>query len=336
MNKFLSISIISLLFLGFDKKPESTIYKTIGTIERYDSKLDEIISPDAKIEIISEGYKWSEGCLWIEKHNMLLFSDVPANTIYKWTEKEGTKVYLKPSGYTGATPSKSRESGSNGLTIDNKGSLVLCQHGNRQVARMNTPLDKPNPQFTTLINRYDGKKLNSPNDCVYSSKGELFLTDPPYGLTTQDDSDPLKEIKFNGVYKVKKDGSVILLTDSLSRPNGIALFPGEKRIIVANSDPKKPNWYVWDIKEDQLTNGKLFYSTIGHNKTWQGLPDGLKVDKNGNVFATGPGGLYIFNKEGKKLGMIRLDNPTSNCTLSQDQKTLYITNNSYVLRVKMR
>lgn len=336
MNKLLSISIISLLFFGFDKNPQSTIYKSIGTIERYDSKLDEIISPDAKIEIISEGYKWSEGCLWIEKHNMLLFSDVPANTVYKWTEKEGTKVYLKPSGYTGATPSKSREPGSNGLTLDNKGSLILCQHGNRQVARMNTPLDKPNPQFTTLISRYDGKKLNSPNDCVYSSKGELFLTDPPYGLTTQDDSDPLKEIKFNGVYKVKKDGSVILLTDSISRPNGIALFPGEKRIIVANSDPKKPNWYVWDIKGDQLTNGKLFYSTIGYNKTWQGLPDGLKVDKNGNVFATGPGGLYIFNKEGKKLGMIRLDNPTSNCTLSQDQKTLYITNNSYVLRVKMR
>lgn len=336
MKKIVSISITALLFLGFCKKPQSTIYKTIGTIERYDSKLDEIISPNAKIEIISEGYKWSEGCLWIEKHKMLLFSDVPANTVYQWTEKEGTKVYLKPSGYTGTTPSASREPGSNGLTLDNKGNLILCQHGNRQVARMNAPLDKPNPEFTSLISNYDSKKLSSPNDCVYNSKGELFVTDPPYGLPTQGDSDPLKEIRFNGVYKVKKDGSVIVLTDSINRPNGIALFPDEKRVIVANSDPKKPNWYVWDIKDDQLTNGKLFYSTIGHDKTWKGLPDGLKIDKNGNVFATGPGGLYIFNKEGKKLGLIRLDDPTSNCALSQDQKTVYITNNSYVLRVKMR
>ena len=188
MKKIVSISITALLFLGFCKKPQSTIYKTIGTIERYDSKLDKIISPNAKIEIISEGYKWSEGCLWIEKHQMLLFSDVPANTVYQWTEKEGTKVYLNPSGYTGATPSKSRESGSNGLTLDNKGNLVLCQHGNRQVARMNAPLDKPNSQFTSLINSYNGKKLSSPNDCVYSSKSELFLTDPPYGLPTQDDT----------------------------------------------------------------------------------------------------------------------------------------------------
>lgn len=336
MKKIILISITGLLFLGFCKKPQTTVYKTIGTIERYDSKLDEIISPNSKIEIISEGYKWSEGCLWIEKHKMLLFSDVPANTVYQWTEKEGTKVYLKPSGYTGAKPSTSMEPGSNGLTLDNNGNLILCQHGNRQVARMNTPLHKPNPEFTSLISNYNGKKLSSPNDCVYSSKGELFVTDPPYGLPTQGDSDGLKEIKFNGVYKVKKDGSVILLTDSINRPNGIALFPDEKRLLVANSDSKKPNWYVWDIKEDQLTNGKLFYSTIGHPKTWKGLPDGLKIDKKGNVFATGPGGLYIFNKEGKKLGMIHLDDPTSNCALSQDQKTLYITNNSYVLRVKMR
>ncbi len=336
MNKYISIAIIALLFLSFGKKPQPTIYKTIGTIERYDSKLDKIISSNAKVEIISEGYQWSEGSLWIEKYKMLLFSDVPANTVYQWTEKEGTKVYLKPSGYTGTTPSKSREPGSNGLTLDNNGNLVLCQHGNRQVARMNAPLDKPNSQFTSLINAYKGKKLSSPNDCVFNKKGELFITDPPYGLPTQSDTDPSKEIKFNGVYKVKKEGSVILLTDSINRPNGIALFPDEKRILVANSDPEKPNWYVWDINGDHLTNGEVFHSTIGYDKTWKGLPDGLKIDKNGNVFATGPGGLYIFDKEGKKLGMIRLDNPTSNCTLSQDQKTLYITNNSYVLRVKMR
>jgi len=318
------------------EKKEESMYKTIGTIERLDAALDNIISPDAKAEIIADGFEWSEGPLWIEKYNMLLFSDVPMNTVYKWTQEKGKEIYLKPSGYTGTEPSKCKEPGSNGLILDKEGNLVLCQHGNRQMGRMNAPLDKPEAKFITIADKYNGKRFSSPNDAVYNSTGELFFTDPPYGLETQNDKDPKKEIPFNGVYKVKKDGSVILLTDSITRPNGIAFFPGKQRLLVASSDPDKPNWYVFDIKGDSLIKGKIFYSAAGAGKGLKGLPDGLKIDKNGNVFATGPGGVWIFDKEAKLLGKIKLNEATSNCALSADEKTLYITNDMYVLRMKMR
>lgn len=315
-------------------QPVEEKYKTIGILERTDPSLDNIISKDAKTEIIAEGFDWSEGPLWIEKHKMLLFSDVPKNTIYKWTEKNGKEVYLTPSGYT-STIKRGGETGSNGLTLDKEGNLVLCQHGDRRMARMDAPLDKPEPKFITLADKYDGKRFSSPNDAVFNNAGELFFTDPPYGLEKQAD-DPKKETVWNGVYKVKKDGSVILLVDSITRPNGIALFPGEQRLLVASSDPDKPNWYVFDVKGDSLINGKIFYSAAGYDKSWHGLPDGFKIDKNGNVFATGPGGVYIFNSEGKKLGILRLDNSTSNCALSPDEKILYVTNDMYVLRLKLR
>ena len=311
------------------------MYKTTGTVIQYDEALNSIIDTTTKAEIIAEGFEWSEGPLWIEKHNMLLFSDVPTNTVYKWTEENGKEIYLKPSGYTGTTPSKCKEPGSNGLTLDNEGNLVLCQHGDRQMGRMNAPLDKPEAKYISLASKFEGKRFSSPNDCVYNSAGELFFTDPPYGLQTQDDTDSLKEIKHNGVYKVKKDGKVILLVDSITRPNGLAFFPGEKKLLVANSDPAKPVWYIYDVNGDSLINGKIFYDASAHDKSWNGLPDGFKIDKNGNVFATGPGGVYIFNSDGKKLGMIRLDNSTSNCALSTGEKTLYVTNDMYVLRIKL-
>ena len=338
MNKFFVVALgVFLSCNSQEKKPQpmEEKYKTIGTIERYDSSVNNIISKDAKAEIIAEGFEWSEGPLWVEKHNMLLFSDIPPNTIYKWTEEKGKEVYLKPSGFTG-TETNSKEPGSNGLILDADGNLVLCQHGNRQMARMDAPLDKPEAKFITLADKYNGKRFSSPNDAVYSSAGELFFTDPPYGLPMQNDSDPGKEISFNGVYKVKKDGTVILLIDSITRPNGIAFLPGEKKLIVACSDPNKPNWYIFDVDGDSLINGKIFYSAADRDKSWRGLPDGFKVDKNGNVFATGPGGVYIFNNEGKKLGLVRLENSTSNCALSPDEKTLYVTNDMYLLRIKLR
>jgi len=340
MKYFLSLVLITFLIscnnAGNKNQSVEVKYKTIGIIERFDSSLESIISKDAKAEIIAKGFEWSEGPLWIEKQNMLLFSDVLMNTVYKWTEEKGKEIYLKPSGYTGATPSESKEPGSNGLTLDKDGNLVLCQHGDRKVSRMDAPIDKPEAKFISLAEKFNGKRLSSPNDLVFNSNNELFFTDPPYGLKTQDDSDPNKEISFNGVYKVKKDGTIILLTDSITRPNGLAFLPGENKLIVACSDPDKPNWYVFDVHGDSLANGKIFFSTAGYDKSWKGLPDGFKIDKNGNVFATGPGGVYIFNSAGKKLGMIRLDDATSNCALSPDEKILYITNDMYVLRIRMR
>ncbi|MGZ8558168.1 MAG: SMP-30/gluconolactonase/LRE family protein [Chitinophagaceae bacterium] len=309
-------------------------YKKTGTIERIDPALDSILDSTAQPEIIAEGFDWSEGPLWIEKHNMLLFSDVPRDTVFKWTEEKGKEVYLTPSGYTSTTP-RGGEMGSNGLLLDKDGNLVLCQHGNRQMAKMDAPLDKPAPVYTRIANLYDGHKFNSPNDAVYNSAGELFLTDPPYGLEKNMD-DPKKEIPFQGVYKVKTNGEVVLVTDSITRPNGIAFMPGEKTLIVANSDPEKPNWYAFDAGEnDTFINGRIFYSAKGHEGE-KGLPDGFKIDRNGNVFATGPGGIWIFNKEGKVLGKIKLDEASSNCALSPDEKILYVTNDMYVLRLKMR
>jgi gluconolactonase len=325
---------ICLLFAIVAACTTNSQFKTMGSVEKFDPSLDNIISSAAKAEVIAEGFEWSEGPLWVEKYKMLLFSDVPKNIVYKWTQEKGKEIYLTPSGYTASLP-RVGEMGSNGLLLDKTGKLVLCQHGNRQMARMNSELSDPKPLFTTLAGSYMGKRFNSPNDAVYNSKEELFFTDPPYGLV-KNMIDPEKEIPFQGVYKVKKDGTVVLLTDSITRPNGIAFFPGEKKLLVANSDPLKPNWYVFDVAGDSLKNGKIFYNASYREKNWKGLPDGLKIDKNGNVFATGPGGVYIFNSAGKKLGLIRLDEATSNCALSPDEKTIYITNDMYVLRMKMR
>lgn len=310
-------------------------YTLIGNIERYDSNINQIVSPGAEAEIIATGFKWSEGPLWVEKYQMLLFSDVPQNTIYQWTAQKGKQVYLTPSGYTGTVP-RGGEMGSNGLLLDKGTHLVLCQDGDRKMSRMDAPLNKPKPHYVTLASLYHGKRFSSPNDATYNSKGELFFTDPPYGLPQRNDNDPTKEIPFNGVYKVKNNGEVVLLIDSLHRPNGIAFFPGEKRLLISNSDPQKPNWYVYDVKGDALVNGKIFYSAAGYDKKLPGLPDGLKIDRKGNVYASGPGGLYFFNSRGKLLGRLKLPEPTSNCSLSADEKTIYITNNMQVLRLQMR
>jgi gluconolactonase len=222
------------------------------------------------------------------------------------------------------------------LLLDHAGNLVLCQHGNRQMARMDAPLDKPAPKYITLANNYQGKKLNSPNDAVYNSAGDLFFTDPPYGLE-KNVNDPRKELPFQGVFRVKTNGEVLLVTDSISRPNGIAFFPGEKTLLVANSDGDKPNWYAFDIGPgDSVSNGRIFYSAAKEARNERGLPDGFKIDKNGNVFATGPGGIWIFDKSGKVLGKIKLPEATSNCALTPDEKTLFITSDMYLLRVKLR
>ncbi len=316
-------------------KTQEVHYKKTGSVERIDPSLDSIIDADAGAEIIAEGFEWSEGPLWVEKYKMLLFSDVPANTIYKWTEEKGKEVYLKPSGFTG-TETISKEPGSNGLLLDNEGRLVLCQHGDRRMARMDAPLNKPGPKFITLADRFQGKKFSSPNDAVYNSIGELFFTDPPYGLQTQDDTDPKKEISFNGVYKADVNGNVSSIWNNITRPNGLAFFPGTTKLLVACSDPANPDWYLIDIVSDSMTAVSLFYSATEEAKQMKGLPDGLKIDKNGNVFATGPGGLYILNSEGKLLGKLKLENAASNCAFSPDEKTLYITNDMYVLRLKMR
>lgn len=306
--------------------------QTIGSIDRIDAALDDIIDADAPIEVLSQGYEWSEGPLWIESEKMLVFSDVPTNTVYKWTESDSIEVYLKPSGYTGEASSYSDEQGSNGLALSVDGKLVLCQHGDRRLALMDGPVNSPQSRFTTVADNYQGKKFNSPNDVAVRNNGDYFFTDPPYGMP----KNQTQEIPFQGVYKVS-NGTVTLLVDSITRPNGIAFTPDERRLLIANSDPNKAIWYSFDVTESgQLTNAKIFFDATTAAKSEAGLPDGLKIDKRGNVFATGPGGIWIFNSAGKLLGKIKIPAATANCALSADEKTLYITADSYLLRLKMR
>jgi len=331
MNKT-SFVFISILCIFFSCKRE---YKTIGTVERVDPALDSIISKDAKIEIIADSFDWSEGPLWIDDKKMLLFSDIPANTVYKWTEENGKEIFLKPSGYTGSV-SRGGETGSNGLLLNKEGHLVLCQHGDRRVASMVADIDKPSASYKTIADSYEGKKLNSPNDAVYRSNGDLFFTDPPYGLEKNMD-DPLKELPFQGVYKVDRYDKVKLLTDTITRPNGIAFLPGEKTLLIGNSDGDKPFIYAYELDaNDSLINQHIFCNGNTLPGSDKGGFDGMKVDRNGNVFTAGPGGVWILNKDGKPLGEIKLPIQNSNCALTPDEKTIFITADMYVLRIKMR
>ena len=331
-----SILAISFLFILTDCFSQN--YKTDILFITKDPKLNEIISEvtiSKGIEILGEGFEWTEGPLWLPTENKLIFSDIPSNSIFEWTEKGGTKLYLKPSGYTGKEK-RGGETGSNGLLLSPEGELILCQHGDRRMAKMNAKLSNPKAEFTTLADNYNGKKLNSPNDAVYDKNGNLYFTDPPYGLE-KNDKDPLKEIDFQGVYKVDKTGKITLLTKELSRPNGIAFSPDYKKLYVANSDPLKAIWMVYDVDENgQLKNGKIFYDATSLTKEFKGLPDGLKVHKDGWIFATGPGGVLIFSPKGAHIGTIGTGEATANCAFNADYSELFITADDYLLRVKLK
>ena len=310
-------------------------YTTIGSIEIFDAEALTVLDTSAPIEIIATGHEWTEGPLWIEKESMLLYSDIPRNKIYKWTAKDGAGVYLDSAGYTGAKP-RGGELGSNGLLLNAAGQLVLCQHGNRQMAVMDAPIDSPKPKFKPLAASFEGRRFNSPNDATFRSNGDLFFTDPPYGLEGYVD-DPEKELPFQGVFKMS-NGQVSLLTDSITRPNGIALINNEKTLLVANSDGPKAFWYLYDLDErDSLTNPRLLLDARPfQGEGVKGGPDGLKVDASGNIFATGPGGVFILNASGKLLARIKIPEACSNVALTADGKTLFITADMHVLRIVMR
>lgn len=306
-------------------------YPTLGTIERKDPRLDALIPQDAVVEKIAEGFDWSEGPVWDVKAGRLLFSDVPMNVVYQWTEKGGVKEYLKPSGYTGSVPRKG-EPGSNGLTFSPEGNLVLMQHGDRRVSTLRRKNGKD--VFLGLAESYEGKKFNSPNDGTFDSKGNFFFTDPPYGLLKQND-DPTKEIPFNGVYRVSAKGELTLLTKEVTYPNGIALSPDEKTLYVASSDFKKAIWMAYPLKEDgSVGPGRVFADATKDVGKVPGLPDGMKVDAKGNLFASGPGGILIFAPDGTHLGTLKTGQATANCNWGEDGTILYITADMYIGRIK--
>lgn len=315
---------------------QTKTYKTIGSIEKLDDALDNILATDATIEILATGFSWSEGPLWLEKEQKLLFSDVPKNQIFQWSEKDSASLYLMPSGFTGdATMSGD---GSNGLLLSPTNQLVLCQHGNRQMAIMKSALDTPKADFLPLATHYNKKRFDSPNDACYHKSGDLYFTDPPYGLPKQA-SDPTKELPYQGVFRIQKDGTVDLLIDSITRPNGIAFSPDYKTLYVASSDPAKAIWYAYDVLEDgTVDNGRVFYDAthLVDKDGEQGLPDGLKVNSDGIIFASGPGGIWIFSPDATVLGKVRTTQATSNCALDTNEKTLYMTADGLLLRIKLR
>jgi gluconolactonase len=304
--------------------------RTIGKIIKVDPRFDALIDQDAKLEILADSFAWSEGPVWVKSGGYLLFSDIPNNTIFKWKEGEGLSVFLKPSGYTGRMP-YSQEPGSNGLIINLKGNLVACEHGDRRISEM--PLSKGGKR--TLADNYNGKRLNSPNDIIQKSNGDYYFTDPAYGLPGRD-KDTTRDTKYMGVYRISTNGKVTLLLDSLL-PNGIAFSPDEKILYVGESDGSRPYVMAYPVKPDgTLSKGKIFFDCSSLNKAGlSGAPDGMKVDKHGNIFTTGPGGILVIDSKGVLLGRIETTQPTANCAFGEDG-SLYITANKWLCRIRTK
>ena len=300
-----------------------------ASVERLDPAVDKLIPSDAVVEKLAEGFNWSEGPTW--KEGVLLFSDVPENVIYQWSPgKTSATVFLKPSGMLTPTPGF-REQGSNGLAIDADGRLLICQHGERRVARV----EKDGRQ-TVVADRFEGKRFNSPNDLAIRKNGDIYFTDPPYGLDKLNAS-PLKELPFNGVYRVSKDGGkVTLLTKEITFPNGIAFSPDEKILYVAVSDGQKPHIMSFDVEPDgTVSKPRVFFDASPlRSANRKGSCDGMKVDQAGNLFATGPGGVLIISPQGKHLGTILTGQATGNCCWGDEGSTLYITADMFLCRVK--
>lgn len=320
---FLSVLFVSLCFTTKgQEKPDA--------VERLHEEINLLVPKGAVLETLAEGFSWSEGPVWVKELNALLFTDVPTNKAYRWDSDQGLQVFLDPSGYTGYAPHK-KNSGGNGLTLDADRNLIIAQHGDRRIAKINAPLDSAGT-FVTVVDRFEGKRFHSPNDLVFNQKGDLFFTDPPYGL--KGDLDPLRELAHNGVYRLDNNGKIDLVYAKLSRPNGIAFSPDEAVLYVANSDPKRNLWMAFDHKDGILKNPRVFFDATAMKK--QGLADGLKVHSSGAVFATGPGGILIFDAEGKHLGTIRTPGRAANCAFDDNETYLYITANKYLTRIKLK
>jgi gluconolactonase len=305
--------------------------KNLGQLISLDPQFYELIDKDAKIEVLADSFLWSEGPVWVKTGGYLLFSDIPRNTIYKWKEGEGISEFLKPSGYSGILP-YSKEPGSNGLIINNKGQLVACEHGDRRVTAM--PLQHGG-KFT-LADRYQGKRFNSPNDVIQRSNGDYYFTDPFYGLPNHE-KDSTREINITGVYQISKGGVVTLLIDNLLA-NGLAFSPDEKTLYVGQSDPDHAIVMSFAVNNDgTLGPGKLFYDATPMVKQGlKGVPDGMKVDEHGNLFTTGPGGILVISPSGKLLGRIDTTQQTANCAWGDDGSVLYITANNFLCRIKTK
>lgn len=314
----LAISVLSAS--GQDGRP------VVALVEKLDPELDRVLPAATPVEQLAAGFVWSEGPVWSRTGGCLFFSDVAANAIYKWTAFDGLATYLERSGYEG--PPRSGLPGSNGLAIDQRGRLVICQQGERRVVRQ-----ERDGTLTVLASHYLGRRLNSPNDLVFASNGDLYFTDPPYGLP-EGNADPAKELNFNGVYRLTASGELILLTSRISYPNGIALSPDEETLYLSNSDRKQAVWMAFPLKPDRtLGPGQVIHDVTDWQNYSPGLPDGIKVDRNGYLFTAGPGGIYIMAPDGRFLGRM-LIGESANCAWGEDGSVLYITAGNRLCRIQ--
>ena len=299
-------------------------------ITRFDPALDALIATDAHVEKLAEGFTWSEGPVWIASGGYLLFTDVPENKMYRWSAGSGVEVFLSPSGYDGPPLAGLREAGANGLHVDGPNSVLVADSGSRVVSR----LDLTSKRKQTIASHYSSQRFNSPNDLARTRDGTIFFTDPPYGLTNGNDS-ALKELKFNGVYRIDKEGAVSVIDDSLTFPNGVALSPDQRTLYVANSDPNHPIWMRYSLDSQGKVKDKAVFADVRDlvGKA-PGLPDGIAVAETGHLFATGPGGVIIFTPEGKRLGRIETGSAIANCAFGDDGRTLYMTSHKQLARVR--
>lgn len=319
------VAVLALIPLALPAEPTPT---SKPNVVRFDPRFDALVPKDVVVEKIAEGFAWTEGPVWNPATRSLLFSDVPNNVILEWSENRGASVFLKTSGYTGSTPFTGREPGSNGLTLDSDGRLVFCQHGDRSISR----LEKDGSR-TRLAEKYDGKRINSPNDLVFRSNGDLYFTDPPFGLPGTH-NDPGRELDYNGVYRRNARGEVSLLTKEVGAPNGIAFSPDEKTLYVADS--QRTMWYAFSVNADgSLGPSRVLFDGTSFGKGKPGVADGLKVDRHGNLFAAGPGGLYVISPEGTLLGWFDFGVATGNCAWGEDGSTLFVTSNTAVYRIRL-
>ena len=308
-----------------EQTPDLNVETVVGEILRVDPRLDELIATDARIEKLADGFVFIEGPVWDRNESRLLFSDVRGNTIYQWTETNGATPFIDPV-FEGDRAGRGSIS-SNGLTLDDEGRLIICEHGNRRISRLEADGSR-----SVVVDTYQGNKLNSPNDAVYASDGSLYFTDPPYGLEGLEAS-PLRELDFNGVYRLRPDGELEVLVQDQSRPNGIALSPDEQTLYVANSDAENMVWMAYDLDASGTSNPRVFYDV--NDQAAPGAADGMKVDTTGNIFATGPGGVWVFAPDGTHLGTIMPGEVTANVGWGDDGRTLYMTGSTSLYRIRL-
>ena len=301
-------------------------YPVTGRVEALDPRFADIVPEGAVVEVLTQGHLWTEGPVWVPELGSVLYSDIPNNAIYRWAEGEEGSLWLQPAGYLG-DDDRWRGSGPNGLLLDLDGRLLVAQHGQRQIARFTGDLGNPEPVFQGLASGYEGLRFNSPNDLVQARTGDLYFTDPPYGLPEGVD-DPARELGFQGVYRLDPDGDVTLITNDLTRPNGIVLSPDQRTLYVANSDRAQPKIMAYPVRDDgSVGEGELFFESWG---------DGMTVDTAGNLYVAGPDdGVLVLSPEGEALGSILVGRGTANCTFGEDGSTLFITASEHLLRIRL-